>query len=57
MNTPAILSLLLAIVPALVEAQGDYACIDNKQCATEYLQYIGSNSTCVPGELNVLRLV
>jgi hypothetical protein len=55
MNTPAILSLFLVVVPTLIEAQGDYACVDNKQCATEYFQYIGSNSTCVPGELEFAR--
>lgn len=51
MNARSTLSLLLALVPALVQAQGDYACIDNNDCATGYTQFpITKNSTCVPGK-------
>lgn len=51
MNTHAVLAVAAALVPALVLAQGDYACTDTGPCATDFTQFpISTNSTCVSGK-------
>jgi hypothetical protein len=44
--------LVLALLPKLAQAVGDYACVDTSHCATDWKDTpLSSNATCVPGEL------